>query len=74
MMYAQLAFRYATRRLVNYIAVLALALALAVQIVAMAVLDGMLVDLEKRLRNLGEQITLTVGGELDSDKNGVLCG
>lgn len=63
-MYAQLAFRYATRRLVNYIAVLALALALAVQIVAMAVLDGMLVDLEKRLRNLGEQITLRVNGAL----------
>lgn len=60
MMYAQLAWRYATRRLVNFIAIAALALALAVQIVAMAVLDGMLVDLEKRLRNMGEQITLTV--------------
>ncbi len=64
MMYLQLAFRYATRRLVNYIAIAALALALAVQIVAMAVLDGMLVDLEKRLRNLGEQITLRVDGAL----------
>ncbi len=64
MMYVQLAWRYASRRLVNYIAILALALALMVQIVAMAVLDGMLVDLEKRLRNLGEQITLSVGGEL----------
>ncbi|MCD8348998.1 MAG: ABC transporter permease [Planctomycetaceae bacterium] len=60
MMYLQLAFRYASRRLVNYIAIAALALALAVQIVAMSVLDGMLVDLEKRLRNLGEQITLRV--------------
>lgn len=60
MMYLQLAARYATRRLVNYIAIIALALALAVQIVAMAVLDGMLVDLEKRLRNLGEQVTLRV--------------
>lgn len=60
MMYLQLAARYATRRLVNYIAIMALALALAVQIVAMAVLDGMLVDLEKRLRNLGEQITLRI--------------
>ncbi len=64
MMYFQLAWRYATRRLVNYIAILALALALAVQIVAMAVLDGMLADLEKRLRNLGEQITLRVTGPL----------
>ena len=63
MMYIQLAWRYATRRLVNYIAILALALALAVQIVAMAVLDGMLVDLQKRLRNMGEQITLRVSGE-----------
>lgn len=62
MMYLQLAARYASRRLVNYIAILALAIALAVQIVAMAVLDGMLVDLEKRLRNLGEQVTLRVGG------------
>lgn len=58
MMYLQLAWRYTTRRLVNHIAILALALALAVQIVAMAVLDGMLVDLQKRLRNMGEQITL----------------
>ncbi len=64
MMYAQLAWRYASRRLVNYIAILALAIALTVQIVAMAVLDGMLADLEKRLRNMGEQITLSVGGEL----------
>lgn len=63
-MYFQLAWRYATRRLVNYIAIAALALALAVQIVAMAVLDGMLVDLERRLRNLGEQITITVSREL----------
>ena len=63
MMYFQLAWRYATRRLVNFIAMAALALALAVQIVAMSVLDGMLVDLEKRLKNLGEQITLRVNGE-----------
>lgn len=59
-MYLQLAARYATKRLVNYIAIIALALALAVQIVAMSVLDGMLVDLEKRLKNLGEQITLRI--------------
>ncbi len=64
MMYVQLAWRYASRRLVNYIAILALALALMVQIVAMSVLDGMLVDLSKRLRNMGEQITLAVSGEL----------
>ncbi len=68
MMYFQLAWRYATRRLVNFIALAALALALAVQIVAMSVLDGMLVDLEKRLRNLGEQITLRVTGELPDRK------
>ncbi|MCC8180127.1 MAG: ABC transporter permease [Planctomycetes bacterium] len=66
MVYIQLAWRYATRRLVNFIAIAALALALAVQIVAMSVLDGMLVDLEKRLRNLGEQITLRFVGELPS--------
>lgn len=61
MLYLHLAWRYATRRLVNYIALCALALALAVQITAMAVLDGMLVDLSGRLRNLGEQITLRAG-------------
>ena len=66
MMYFQLAWRYATRRLVNFIALAALALALTVQIVAMSVLDGMLVDLEKRLRNMGEQITLRVGPQIPS--------
>ncbi|MDR3211272.1 MAG: FtsX-like permease family protein [Planctomycetota bacterium] len=64
MLYIQLAWRYASRRLVNLIAVLALALALAVQIVVMAVLDGMLVDLERRLGNLGEQVTLTLHGNI----------
>lgn len=64
MMYFQLAWRYATRRLVNFIALIAIALALAVQVVAMAVLDGMLVDLEKRMKNLGEQITVRVEGDL----------
>ncbi|MDR1519835.1 MAG: ABC transporter permease [Planctomycetota bacterium] len=59
----QLAWRYASRRLVNLIAVAAIAMALAVQIVAMAVLDGMLVDMEKRLRNLGGQVTIRVAGE-----------
>ncbi|MCC8115613.1 MAG: FtsX-like permease family protein [Planctomycetes bacterium] len=62
MLYLKLAWRYATRRLVNFIAIAALALALAVQIVAMSVLDGMLVDLEKRLQNLGEQLTLRITG------------
>ncbi|MDR2391138.1 MAG: ABC transporter permease [Planctomycetota bacterium] len=63
MPYFHLAWRYASRRLVNLIAVVAIALALAVQIVAMAVLDGMLADMEKRVRNLGEQVTIRVEGE-----------
>lgn len=62
MMYFQLAWRYTTRRLVNFIALAAIALALAVQVVAMSVLDGMLVDLEKRMKNLGEQITVRIEG------------
>lgn len=57
-MYIRLAWRYATRRIVNYVAILAVALALTVQIVAMGILDGMLVDMERRVQNLGEQVTL----------------
>ncbi len=59
-----LAWRYATCRLVNLVAVLAVALALTVQIVVMAVLDGMLLDMEQRVRELGEQITISFQGEL----------
>ncbi len=40
-------------------AILAVALALCVQIVVMAVLDGMLQDMRQRIRDLGEQITIT---------------
>ncbi len=60
MLYWRLAWRYAARRLVNLIAVLALALALTVQIVALSAMEGMLVNLERRLRNMGEQITVKV--------------
>ncbi|MCX7933655.1 MAG: ABC transporter permease, partial [Planctomycetota bacterium] len=54
-----LAWRYTHSRLVNYIAVAAVALCLAVQIVVMAVLDGMLEDMRRRVRDLGEQITVS---------------
>jgi lipoprotein-releasing system permease protein len=53
-----LAWRYVRGRLLNLVAVGAIALALTVQIVVMAVLDGMLVDAERRVRDIGEQITL----------------
>ena len=54
-----LAWRYTHGRLVNYIAVAAVAMCLAVQIVVMAVLDGLLEDMRRRVRDLGEQITVS---------------
>jgi lipoprotein-releasing system permease protein len=58
-MYAlSLAWRYATCRLVNLIACLTIALCVLVQVVVMAVLDGMLADYKRRVQGLGEQITL----------------
>ncbi len=61
-----LAWRYVRSRLVNLVAILAVSLALTVQIVVMAVLDGMLEDMRQRIRDLGEQITVSFFGELPS--------
>lgn len=58
MVVLRLAWRYATRRAVNYVAVLALALALMVQVVAVAILDGQIDQLKKRMRGLGRHITV----------------
>ncbi len=53
-----LAWRYTVRRPVNLVAILTIALCVLVQIVVMAVLDGMLDDYRRRIRGLGEQIAL----------------
>ncbi|MHC4886054.1 MAG: hypothetical protein ACYTGH_13315, partial [Planctomycetota bacterium] len=53
-----LAWHYACHRWVNLIAALTIALCVLVQIVAMAVMDGQLDDYRKRIKGLGQQITL----------------
>lgn len=52
-----LAWRYASRRAVNYVAVAAIAVALMVQIVAAGVIDGQLVNMERRVHGLGQHVT-----------------
>ncbi len=54
----KLARRYVFSRLVNYVAMLVVALVLTVQITVMGVLDGVVEDLKKRARGLGEQIVV----------------
>lgn len=61
-----LAYKYVKSRLVNLAAVLAVALALTVQIVVTAVLDGQLEDSERRVRDLGGQIAITFRNEYPS--------
>ncbi len=68
MMIVKLALRYALARRVHAVAVMAVALALTVQIVVMAVLDGMLVDMENRVRDTGEQVTFLFKGDLLTQK------
>lgn len=58
MLVLHLAWRYACSRWVNLVAVLAVALALTVQIVVMAVLDGQIDFAQERIRNLGEQVAI----------------
>lgn len=57
----RLAWRYTRSRWVNLVAVLAVAMALTVQIVVMAVLDGQIDFMKDRVRNLGEQVSLEYG-------------
>lgn len=59
-----LALRYARARLINLVAVLAVALCLTVQIVVMSILDGMLVEMQKRMAQMGEQVMLGFAGSL----------
>lgn len=63
-----LAWRYATCRWVNLVACITIALCVLVQIVVMSVLDGMLLDYQRRIEGIGEQITLHLpGGRMSAD-------
>ncbi|MHC4874479.1 MAG: ABC transporter permease [Planctomycetota bacterium] len=53
-----LAWKYAKCRLANIIAMLTIAICVFVQVVVMAVLDGMLIDYKNRIKNLGEQLRI----------------
>lgn len=55
----RLAWTYVHARIINYIAVLVVGLTLMASIVVIGVTDGMLVDMERRTRNLGEQVALS---------------
>lgn len=53
-----LACRYSVGRVLNYVAMLAIGFILTVSIVVTGVLDGMLEDMARRVRDLGEQVTV----------------
>ena len=53
-----LAWRYATSRWFNLIAVVVMALTLMASLTVLGVIDGMLVDMERRVRDLGEQVSV----------------
>ncbi|MFH0910487.1 MAG: FtsX-like permease family protein [Planctomycetota bacterium] len=63
-----LAWRYAANRLVNAVAVLTILLCVLVQVVVMAVLDGMLDDYRDRIRGLGEQVTLYLPHDAETEE------
>lgn len=54
----KIAWRYVHARLINYAAVLVVAMTLMASIVVLGVIDGMLVDMERRIRDLGEQVAI----------------
>lgn len=54
----KVAWRYVHARLINYAAVLVVGLTLMASIVVLGVIDGMLVDMERRIRDLGEQLVV----------------
>ncbi len=55
----KLAWIYVHARIINYIAVVVVGLTLMASIVVIGVTDGMLVDMERRIRNLGEQVAIS---------------
>ncbi len=54
----KLAWRYVHARIINFVAVLVVAMTLMASIVVLGVIDGMLVDMERRIRDLGEQVAV----------------
>jgi lipoprotein-releasing system permease protein len=54
----RLAWRYATSRWFNLIAVVVMALTLMASLTVIGVIDGMMVDLERRIRDLGEHVAV----------------
>lgn len=52
------AWRYAHARIVNFVAVLVVGMTLMASIVVLGVIDGMMVDMERRIRDLGEQVAV----------------
>ena len=59
MLTLHLSLRYTFRRWINLLAILAVAFTLVVQIVVMAVLDGMLHDYKKRIHEITEAISIS---------------
>lgn len=55
----KLAWIYVHARIINYVAVLVVGMTLMASIVVIGVTDGMLVDMERRIRNLGEQVAIS---------------
>lgn len=54
----RLAWRYTLSRWFNLIAIIVMALTLMASLTVLGVIDGMLVDMERRMRDLGEQVAL----------------
>lgn len=54
----KLAWRYVHARIINFVAVLVVGMTLMASIVVLGVIDGMLVDMERRIRDLGEQVAV----------------
>lgn len=54
-----LAWRYAASRWFNLIAVVVMGLTLMASLTVLGVIDGMLVDMERRVRDLGEQVAVS---------------
>lgn len=55
----RLAWKYVNARLINYVAILVVALTLMASIVVIGVMDGMMLDMERRIRDLGEQVLVS---------------
>ncbi len=64
----KLAWIYVHARIINYVAVLVVGLTLMASIVVIGVTDGMLVDMERRIRNLGEQVAISFRSPVAEEK------